>query len=215
MQKGVLKRFPQQIDRKDLIYDEGVDIVYSLKGMTPAKFREYSEILLQTAYTEAERYKEEKYRFARFEVEINRVAKGRKSTSPIRDYTAAKHTDSDVMVFGEEKLGYTIPEGFRKPYLINKVDQILSIPDEYPGSDKQRPYKVLTMIISIRAGIRETMAAIEKSLKEDEERTIKEEEMKPRKDSIKACEKCGSNRWKTKVKGKTYECRNCGHIRNT
>ena len=27
------------------------------------------------------------------------------------------------------------------------------------------------------------------------------------------CEKCGLNRWKTKEKGKKYECRNCGNIR--
>jgi len=27
----------------------------------------------------------------------------------------------------------------------------------------------------------------------------------------KPCEKCGSNRWKTKEKGKKYECRKCGN----
>ncbi len=30
---------------------------------------------------------------------------------------------------------------------------------------------------------------------------------------IKPCEKCGHNRWKTKVKNKQWECRKCGHIR--
>jgi ribosomal protein L37AE/L43A len=28
------------------------------------------------------------------------------------------------------------------------------------------------------------------------------------------CEKCKTNRWKTKEKGKVYECRKCGHLRS-
>jgi Zn-finger protein len=27
------------------------------------------------------------------------------------------------------------------------------------------------------------------------------------------CEKCHSNRWKTNVKGKEWECRSCGKVR--
>lgn len=26
------------------------------------------------------------------------------------------------------------------------------------------------------------------------------------------CPKCGSYKWKTKIKNEAYECRNCGHI---
>lgn len=33
------------------------------------------------------------------------------------------------------------------------------------------------------------------------------------KKEIQKCENCGSNRWKTKEKGKKYECRKCGKIR--
>lgn len=32
--------------------------------------------------------------------------------------------------------------------------------------------------------------------------------------SRKPCAKCGHNRWKTKEKGKKWECRKCGNIRN-
>jgi predicted RNA-binding Zn-ribbon protein involved in translation (DUF1610 family) len=28
------------------------------------------------------------------------------------------------------------------------------------------------------------------------------------------CPKCGAQRWKTKTKGKRYECRKCGEIKN-
>ena len=27
------------------------------------------------------------------------------------------------------------------------------------------------------------------------------------------CSKCGNNRWKTKIKDKSWECRNCGYIK--
>lgn len=30
---------------------------------------------------------------------------------------------------------------------------------------------------------------------------------------IKPCERCNSNRWKTKEKGRKYECRKCGATR--
>lgn len=160
IEQGALLGRPTQKERQDLLYDEGVDITYSLQGMTPAKFKQFSEALLLAAFQEAERYKDEKYRFAKFVVKLNRTAKGRKTgISPTRDYTAAKHTDSDVMVYGEEALGYTLPEEYKKrPFLINKIDEILDIPDSpSPGPyvQKQRPYKVMSMIVSIRAGFNE------------------------------------------------------------
>lgn len=30
---------------------------------------------------------------------------------------------------------------------------------------------------------------------------------------VKPCEMCKTNRWKTKVKGKRWECRKCGNVR--
>jgi len=175
-QRGVLRTYPIQIKREDLTYDEGVDIVYSLRNMTPARFREFSEALLLAAYTEAERYKDERFKFAKIEVQLNRTAKGRKTINPRRTYIAAKHTDSDIMVYGEEALGYELPEEYKKrPFLVNKVEDILNIPDSpSPGPyvQKQRPYKVLSLTICIRAGLeigrREAVAALREATKEEE-----------------------------------------------
>ena len=167
--EGVLVTYPVQINRTDLEYDDGVDIVYRLKRMTPARFREFSDALLLAAYTEAERYKEEKWRFAKLEVQLNRTSKGRKTVSPRRTYIAAKNPDSEVMVYGEEALGYTIPEGMPKPFLINKVEEILGIPEsESPGVyvQKQNPYKVLSMTICIRAGLGRERIEARRALKE-------------------------------------------------
>lgn len=157
-QDGVLVRYPEQIKRDDLETDAGVDIILTLKGLTPKKFSDYSQMLLMAAYQEAHRYEDEKYKFAKFEVAINRTAKGRKAMGPIRTYCAAKHSDSETMVFGEEALGYTLPEEYkRRPFLINKIDEIIDIPDTTsPGAytKKQNPYKVVRLIISIREGLK-------------------------------------------------------------
>ena len=77
------------------------------------------------------------------------------------------------MVYGEAALGYTLPEEFkRKPFLVNKIQEILDIPLEYsPQVTKQMPFKVVTMTISIRAGkIREIMPG----LREEKEKEEKE-----------------------------------------
>jgi hypothetical protein len=153
-QKGILARLPKQVKRDDLMYAEGIDIHYDLVGMTPAKFKEYSDSLLWIAYEEALRYNEEPIKFARFDVALNRTEKGRKMMSnPIREYTARGNPEADVMVFGEGALGYEIPEGMKKPFLINKVDEILGLTDSIslkPYIQVQRPYKVVKLVISIR-----------------------------------------------------------------
>ena len=155
--QGALLGFPVQVKRLDLTYDEGVDIVYKLRDMTPARFRQFSELLLEAALVECNRYEEERYYFAKFEVQLNRTTKGRKMVSPRRTYIAAKHDDPEVMVFGEKALGYTLPEEYKKrPFLVNKVEEILDIPDSpSPGPyvNRQRPYKVLSMTICVRAGL--------------------------------------------------------------
>lgn len=151
--KGILLRLPRQEKRDDLMYAEGIDIHYELSGMNPAKFKEYSEALLWAAYEEARRYDEEPIKFARFDVALNRTEKGRKMiSSPIREYTARGHPDAQIMVFGEEALGYEIPAGMIKPFLTNKVDDILAIAETYLKEyvRKQRPYKVVQLVICIR-----------------------------------------------------------------
>lgn len=157
--RGVLDGYPKQVVRDDLQYAEGIDIIYNLKGMAPAKFREFAEALLLVAYEEAKRYDDEPIKFAKFEVKLNRTEKGRKTLSrPVRTYGAQGHDDANVMVFGKEALGYT-PTRFKdgveveqKSYLVNKVDEILDIADKYMRDylSQQRPYKVLQLIISIR-----------------------------------------------------------------
>lgn len=163
-EKGIIITYPVQVERTDLEYDEGIDIVYRFRNMTPAKLREYADVLLLAAYTEGERYREYKYKFAKLEVELNRTAKGRKTVNPRRTYIAAKHPDVDVMVYGEEALGYELPEGVKKPFLVDKVEEVLGIPEsESPGPyvKKQRPYKVISMTICIRAGLRLRERALE------------------------------------------------------
>lgn len=164
MDQGVLLGMPTQIHRKDLEYDEGIDIVYRFRRMTPVKFKEYSDALLLAAFTEADRYKDEKYKFAKFVVKLNRNEKGRKTIEPLRTYIAAKHPDAEIMVYGKEALGY-VPTTWRmgelekeqRSFLINKVEDILNIPDSTspgPYVDRQKPYTVTTMVVGIRAGLR-------------------------------------------------------------
>ena len=169
LSKGALSQPPIQIRRDDLEYDDGVDIIYRLKGMTPQKFAEYADMLLLAAYTEGQRYKGERYRFAKFEVELNRTTKGRETISPRRTYIASKNEDSDIMVYGEEVLGELPEEITKKPFLINRVQEILDMPDTpSPGAyvQKQRPYKVLTMVISIRGGLKKSEVAARREERE-------------------------------------------------
>ena len=182
-EQGLLEGWPTQVNRTDLEYDEGIDIIYRFRRMTPARFKEYSDALLLAAFTEADRYKEEKYKFGKFVVKLNRNDKGRKAIEPSRTYTCAKHTDAEVMVYGKEALGYTptyFPHGGaveqeQRSFLINKVEDILQIPDTTsPGAyvDKQKPYTVASMTIGIRAGLREAKG---KSIfdKAEADRTLK------------------------------------------
>ena len=158
-QKGVLEGYPRQEGRGDLKYAEGIDIVVKLKGMTPAKFKEYSEILLWVAYEEAKRYLGEPILFAKFSVKLNRNEKGRKTISqPVREYTARGHPDPKILVFGKEALGY-VPTHFvggkeveLKASLTDQVEEILDLTEKYMKDylQKQRPYKVLSMTISVR-----------------------------------------------------------------
>lgn len=157
-QKGVLEGYPKQEERT-LRYAEGIDIVVNLRSMTPAKFKEYAESLLWVAYEEAKRYIGEPIIFAKFSVRLTRNEKGRKVISqPVREFTARSNPDPEVLVFGKQALGY-VPthviagrEVELKASLSDKVDEILNLTETYIKDylQKQRPYKVLQMIISIR-----------------------------------------------------------------
>ena len=143
---GVLKGYPSQ-KTIALFRDYGVNITYRFKKLTPEKFKLVSNLLLEVAKEEADRYPEYKWRFARIEVKLSRTAKGRKSLPNTQTYTASKHTDSQIMVYGP---GYEIEE---KIFLIDQVEKILDIPTRYLGRvNKQRPYVVTHMTIALRAG---------------------------------------------------------------
>ena len=156
--KGIIDGYPSQMDRSDLQYDDGVDIVFRFKNLTPKKLDEYADMILLAAFQEAERYKEYRYKFAKISVAINRTAKGRKTIEPVLTYTAAKHHDANVLVYGEEALGYDLPEDEkRRPFLKNKIEEILDIADRYQPDktvQKVKPFKVISMVIGIREGLR-------------------------------------------------------------
>jgi len=185
---GLLDGWPTQLARTDLTYDEGVDIKYRFRRMTPARFRDYSDSILLAAYTEAQRYEGEKYKFAKFEVKLKRNEKGRKSQlEPMRTYTCAKQTDAEVMVYGASALGYKptyYPHGGtteteQRSYLINKVEDILQIPDSTspgPYVDKQNPYVVVSLTISIRAGLHDARKDTNKAAKAKKSSEIQNED---------------------------------------
>jgi len=143
---GVLRQYPVQKEVK-VFRDYGVNITYRLKGCTPEKFRNIAPLFLEAALRECERYPEYRWKFARFQVELNRTAKGRKSLPLMQTYTAGKHTDAAIMVYGP---GYEVEKA---PFLTNKVEEILDIPARYTGRVKrQRPYKVTEFQVCLRAG---------------------------------------------------------------
>jgi len=153
--EGVLQKYPIQVPAM-IEYDEGIDIVYDLKNLSPRKFEEVADLLLLAAATEAKRYDDQKFKFAKFEVRLNRTVKGKAKAGPTRWYIAAMHPEPDIMVYGEQALGYDLPEGTKKPFLIDRVKEILGIPESpSPGAyvKKQKPYHVATLVISIRAGL--------------------------------------------------------------
>lgn len=143
MHEGV-SSLPKQVNREDLKWADGLDIVYNLRDLTPTNFREYSDSLLLLAYQEAMRYNDKKWKFARFEVRLGRLKKGR-DLPEIASFQCAMHDDPDIMVFGP---GYEVPQ---RHFLYHKVQDILEIAKRYLGKvNKQNPYKVTQLIISIR-----------------------------------------------------------------
>jgi hypothetical protein len=134
---------PRQIQRV-LTWAEGIDIIYTLKGLSPANFSKYSDSLLLLAYQEAKRYNIHKWKFASFDVKLGRLKRGR-DLPEVATFQAAMHDDPEIMVYGP---GYEVPE---RHFLYHKVEDILDIVKRYPKKlSVQRPYKVIRLTISIR-----------------------------------------------------------------
>ena len=122
----------------------GIDIVYTLHGLTPMNFQKYADSLLLLAYQEATRYKTIRWKFAGFDVRLGRLKKG-KDLPEIHTFQSAMHPDPDTMVYGP---GYEVPQ---RHFLYHKVEDILDIVNRYPTKvSKQKPYRVIRMFISIR-----------------------------------------------------------------
>lgn len=135
---------PRQVKRDELGWADGIDIIYALKGMTPVNFREFSDSLLLLAYQEMMRYEEYKWKFARFEVKLGRLKKGR-DLPDIASFQSSMHDEPEIAVYGP---GYEVPN---RIFLKDKVEDILEIVKRYPGKvSKQSPYRVLKLIIYIR-----------------------------------------------------------------
>jgi hypothetical protein len=181
---GVLDGYPKQVNRTDLEYAEGIDIIFRFKKMGPQKFRHYVDPILLAACESAARYEDERWKFARFRVAMNRNKQGLKRLEPTWDYTAGKHSSSEVMVYGEEALGYETP-GESKPYLINKAETILNIPDDVstgPYVRHRNPYTVVSMTVCVRSESFSRMAALERYPREEKEEIhidLREIEEKP------------------------------------
>lgn len=135
---------PRQRKLDELRWAEGVDIIYTLRNLTPANFSKYSDHLLLLAYQEMMRYNAYKWKFASFEVRLGRLKKGR-DLSEVQSYQCAMHDDPEIAIYGP---GYEVPQRF---FLYHKCEDILDITKRYIGKvSKQNPYKVIKLIISIR-----------------------------------------------------------------
>lgn len=161
---GLLKQYPSQ---REVIFfrDHGVNIRYSLKGVTPEKFRNSVQLFLEAAYEETRRYPDHPWSFARFEVRLSRTVKGRKSLPLDQTYTSGKHREGRIMVYG-------VPGGVpgeTTTFLIDRAEQILDIPARYLGRvNAQRPYTVLWMEVCLRMGYELIVPEVNDKDKEDE-----------------------------------------------
>lgn len=135
---------PRQVLRPEIRWAESLDIIYTLRNLTPANFEHYKDDLLLLAYQECMRYNKYKWKFASFDVRLGRLSKG-KDLPEIATFQASMHDDPDILVFGP---GYETP---RREFLYLKVDDIIDLAKKYKDKvSKQRPYKVIRLTISIR-----------------------------------------------------------------
>jgi len=156
MNKGVLKYPPRQVPREDLLWDDGIDIIYELDNMTPRKFRDYADMLVQAAAQEGTAYDHFKYMHARFDVDI--YPRSGDAEPLIRSYMAPKHTDPKIVAYGlgeesEEKIG-----------LWDQAVKVLDIPNSPSGKDAEGnalPFRIVRMVISIRVGMKDLIGRIQ------------------------------------------------------
>ncbi len=156
----LIRRLPYQDDRSDLLTTDGVDITYDLRNMTPSRFiRGISELLILAEY-EANRYSDVEFRYARFMVELN--TGGRRGSEKIRRaYTTALMRDTDEMVYGSSD-EEPVELGGTGKSLSHKAEAIINMLDTgSPGAyvNRQNPYRVLRMIISVRDQIKSPVGA--------------------------------------------------------
>ena len=66
----MLRQAPVQVEKTELASGEGIDIIYYLSNMGPAKFAVSVDRLLEAARWECNRYSDVTYKFAKFVVEL-------------------------------------------------------------------------------------------------------------------------------------------------
>jgi hypothetical protein len=135
---------PRQV-AVELRWADGVNIIYTLRGLTPANFAKYSESLLLLAQQEAMRYnKVARWKFAFFSVKLGRLKKGR-DLPDIIDFQAHMHDDPEIMVYGP---GYDVPT---KVFLKDQADKIIDVVKRYSDRlNKQTPFRVIKLTIAVR-----------------------------------------------------------------
>lgn len=140
---------PRQVER-DLKWAEGVDVIYTLRNLTPANFNKYRDALLLLAYQEAMRYKDVgRWKFAAFDVRLGRLKKGRDLPETV-SFQAHMHDDPDILVYGP---GYEVSGAV---FLKDQIDKILDTVRRYADRlNKQAPFRVTRLTISIREPLRE------------------------------------------------------------
>jgi hypothetical protein len=134
---------PRQ-SHKELKWADALEINYTLKDLTPANFRKYSDSILLLAYQEAMRYNEYQWKFAAIDVKLGRLKKGR-DLPDIATFQAHMHNEPDILIYGP---GYEVPQTI---FLKDQIDKILDIVKRYGDRiNKQTPFKVVRLTISIR-----------------------------------------------------------------
>jgi hypothetical protein len=154
LQDGVLMNRPRQVNRSDLSFSDGIDIIYDLKGMTPDKFGRYIDLLLSAASYEANRYSDYQQFHGSWTVRLNTGSRTRSAENE-RNYTAASSTDIDTFIWGDSR---DTPKelGGEGKSLSHKGEAILGmLQSGSPGAyiNQQSPYRVLRMIISVRSPV--------------------------------------------------------------
>ena len=149
----LLRRAPVQVDRQDLAGGDGVDIVYYLSNMNPARFGVHIDELLEAAAWEMDRYGEYDFKYGKFVVELYGAPTRRgRIRREIREYIGNLRGTAAEAVYGESRQRPAELGGEGRS-LSHKAEAILNMLETgSPGGwvSRQNPYKVLEMQISVR-----------------------------------------------------------------